>query len=204
MIQTKDNTLSILLIVCLVTFQVQSQFHDCYGLTQEWIENPQSLPPLVFANSGKFLNDLGDYNNCKHNQEDYVYITMSVFNKVVMNYQYMGLCAPIECREFLVSNSETENLQNILNEAYQNSTNTTFIPFISMKLTDPDDVKPQMDWSNYLTIAFFGLLILLGIIGSLVSKVAPESRSLPIRVIKTFSFYDNLMKIIVVPKTTEN
>jgi len=53
------------------------------------------LPPLVFANSGKFLNDLGDYNNCKHNAEDYVYITMSVFNKIVMNNQFMGLCAPI-------------------------------------------------------------------------------------------------------------
>lgn len=98
---------------------------------------------------------------------------MSVFNKIVMNYQYMGLCAPIECRGFLVSNNQTGKLQDILNEAYQNSTNTTFVPFISMQLNDPDDVKPQMDWSNYLTIAFFGLLIFLGIMGSLFSKVAP-------------------------------
>lgn len=173
MLPIKNKTLTLILVLCLIAFQAKSQFQDCYTLAQKWIEDPQSLPPLVFANSGKFLNDLGDYNNCKHNQEDYVYITMSVFNKIVMNYQYMGLCAPIECREFLISNNQTESLQTILNEAYQNSTNTTFVAFALMKLTDPDDIKPQMDWSNYLTVAFFGFLIFLGIIGSLASKVAP-------------------------------
>jgi len=30
-----------------------------------------------------------------------------------------------------------------------------------------------MDWSNYLAVGLMGLLILLGIVGSLVSKVAP-------------------------------
>lgn len=69
-----------------------------------------------------------------------------------------------------------------------------------MKLYDPDETHPQMDWSNYLTIAFLGFLVFLGIVGSLVSKVAPESRALPVKVLKSFSFYDNLMKIIVVPK----
>jgi hypothetical protein len=73
-----------------------------------------------------------------------------------------------------------------------------------LKLYDPDENKPQMDWSNYLTVGFFGFLIFLGIIGSLASKVAPESRALPIKVVKAFSFYDNFMKIIIVPKTTEN
>ena len=60
-----------------------------------------------------------------------------------------------------------------MNEIYQNSTNTTFVPFANMKLYDPDEAKPQMDWSNYLTVGFFGFLIFLGIVGSLASKVAP-------------------------------
>lgn len=57
-----------------------------------------------------------------------------------------------------------------------------------------------MDWSNYLAIAFLGFLVFLGILGSFASKVAPESKALPIKVLKSFSFYDNFMKIIVVTK----
>lgn len=54
------------LILCLI-FNSNQQFHSCYDLVQEWIEDPKKLPPLVFANSGKFLNDFGDYNNCMYN-----------------------------------------------------------------------------------------------------------------------------------------
>lgn len=50
---------------------------------------------MVFMNSGKFLNDLGDYENCLHYDKDYIYVTMAVINKLAGSYQYMGLCAPI-------------------------------------------------------------------------------------------------------------
>ena len=95
MAKLKLRCLSVFLIVCMLTVGTNSQFHSCKGLVEEWIEQPQKLPPLVFANSGKFLNDLGDYNNCKHNSEDYVYIIMSVFSRIAMLNQFMGLCAPI-------------------------------------------------------------------------------------------------------------
>ncbi len=101
MVKSKLSCLTFVLMVCVLIFGGESQFHSCKGLVEEWIENPHKLPPLVFVNSGKFLNDLGDYNNCIHNSEDYVYFTMSVFNRIVMNNQFMGLCAPIECREYL-------------------------------------------------------------------------------------------------------
>jgi hypothetical protein len=91
------------------------------------------LPPVVFANSGKFLNDLGDYNNCLHHSKDYVYFTMSVFNKITMNNQFMGFCAPIECKELINSNNQTSNIQEILNQVFQESTNATFKPFIDME-----------------------------------------------------------------------
>ena len=91
----KSPCLSVALLFLVAVVVAQSQFHSCKGLVEEWIEDPQKLPPLVFANSGKFLNDLGDYNNCKHNSENYVYITLSVFSRVSMLSQFMGLCAPI-------------------------------------------------------------------------------------------------------------
>lgn len=47
----------------------------------------------VYSNSGKFLNDLGDYNNCLFYSEIYTYFTMRVINKLV-GAQYMGLCVP--------------------------------------------------------------------------------------------------------------
>lgn len=57
-----------------------------------------------------------------------------------------------------------------------------------------------MDWSNYLAITFIGFLVFLGIIGSLVSKVAPETRVLPLKIVKCFSFSDNFAKIITIAK----
>lgn len=42
-----------------------------------------------------------------------------------------------------------------------------------MNLFAPQDEKPEMDWSNYLTIILLAFLVFLGILGSLVAKVAP-------------------------------
>lgn len=60
-----------------------------------------------------------------------------------------------------------------------------------------------MDWSNYLTFALFIVLITLGVVGSFISKIT-SSEAKPIRMIKSFSFYDNLLKIITIPKQHEN
>lgn len=60
-----------------------------------------------------------------------------------------------------------------------------------------------MNWSNYLTIALFLLLITLGVVGSFISKIT-NSEAKPIRMIKSFSFYDNLLKIITIPKQHEH
>jgi hypothetical protein len=72
---------------------------ECLTLVSDWIDNPQSLSPIVYANSGKFLNDLGDYNNCIFNKEEYIFFTMQVVNRLAGALQNMGLCAPISCDE---------------------------------------------------------------------------------------------------------
>jgi len=45
--------------------------------------------------------------------------------------------------------------------------------------------------------------VLLGVAGSIVSKFT-QSQSVPVRVMQAFSIYDNLGKIITIPKQTEN
>lgn len=60
-----------------------------------------------------------------------------------------------------------------------------------------------MDWSNYLTISLFSLLILLGLIGSIVSQVS-KSEAKSIRILKSFSIKDNLLKIISIPAHNDN
>ena len=67
----------------------------------------------------------------------------------------------------------------------------------------PDENKPEMDWTNYLTIILFMILIFLGIFGSILS-FASKSKSLPVKFIQCFSFYDNAVKIITIPKSHEN
>jgi hypothetical protein len=68
----------------------------------------------------------------------------------------------------------------------------------------PVDTQPEMDWSNYMAVGLIVLLTVFGVLGSLASKVAPESRLLVVKVLKSFSFYDNFVKIVHVPKTAEN
>ena len=60
---------------------------------------PETLPSIVYTNSGKFLNDLGDYNNCLYYKDQYVYFTLSVINKLAKGIQNIGLCVPNECYE---------------------------------------------------------------------------------------------------------
>lgn len=86
---------------------------------------------------------------------------------------------------------------------YQNATNTTYVAFVNLKFYNPIEAEPAFDWTNYLTIALLGALILVGVIGSIVSKIT-QSQSLPVRVFQAFSIYDNLAKIITIPKQTEN
>ena len=62
-------------------------------MVETWLEHPENVPMEVYSNSGKFLNDLGDYNNCLFYNELYTYFTMRVYNKLV-GPQYMGLCSP--------------------------------------------------------------------------------------------------------------
>lgn len=60
-----------------------------------------------------------------------------------------------------------------------------------------------MDWSNYLAISLFALLIFLGLVGSIVSQVS-KSEAKSIRILKSFSIKDNLLKIVSIPKQNEN
>lgn len=60
-----------------------------------------------------------------------------------------------------------------------------------------------MDWSNYLAITLISFLILIGIIGSLIGRFT-KSEAKPIRVLKSFSFADNFMKIITISQQTDN
>jgi hypothetical protein len=94
-------------------------------------------------------------------------------------------------------------LQDQLNSMYQNATNTTYVAFVNLKFYNPIEAEPVFDWTNYLTIALLGALILVGVIGSIVSKLT-QSQSLPVKVLQAFSIYDNLAKIITIPKQTEN
>ncbi len=56
------------ILIALLTILVQLQSDKCEELVTAWATNPKSLPPIVYADSGKFLNDLGDYNNCQFNR----------------------------------------------------------------------------------------------------------------------------------------
>lgn len=48
----------------------------------------------VYVDSGKFVNDLGDYNNCLFQDDVYTYLTISLFNYVTLGTQFIGICVP--------------------------------------------------------------------------------------------------------------
>ncbi len=50
-----------------------------------------------------------------------------------------------------------------------------------------------------MVIAVIVFLVLLGVVGSVVSLVT-KSESKPVRILKSFSIYDNFMKIVTIPK----
>ena len=66
----------------------------------------------------------------------------------------------------------------------------------------PVDNQPEMDWYNYMSVGLIVTLTIFGVLGSIASKVAPESRLLVVKALKSFSLYDNFVKIVDVPKTT--
>ena len=88
-------TTSPLLAIILLTLPLLTlQTSTCDELINTWMNDPETLPPIVYTNSGKFLNDLGDYNNCLYHSEDFVYFTLSVTNKLAGTIQGIGMCAP--------------------------------------------------------------------------------------------------------------
>lgn len=76
----------------------------CDHIMANWLIHPEDLPIEVYMDSGKFINDLGDYNNCLYNRAEYTYFTMRFVNKLV-GMQYVGLCAPNECKQEISDNS---------------------------------------------------------------------------------------------------
>lgn len=62
------TTLRLLLVVLLFTVGTY-QSQACQALVKSWMQAPETLPPISYADSGKFLNDLGDYNNCLYHSD---------------------------------------------------------------------------------------------------------------------------------------
>ena len=170
---------------------------------QKWVNGSQTISPVVYADSGKFLNDLGDYDNCKAHSDEYIYFTMTVVNLLVRGRQNMGLCAPLECQESLEQNTYSQDVQDTLNEGFRNATNSTFSPFVQLRFFDPVKSAPTMDWTNYITIAFIAFLVCLGIAGTVLHRCTKKN-TLLIKVVKCFSLYDNLKKIYTIPRTVDN
>jgi len=57
------------LLFLLFAVLIRAQDLECWELIHDWISNPMELQPIVYADSGRFLNDLGDYNNCLFNKD---------------------------------------------------------------------------------------------------------------------------------------
>lgn len=65
-------------------------------------------------------------------------------------------------------------VQDYLNGAFKNATNSTFEPFVNLRFYSPEDTKPEMDWGSYAVIALIGFLVLLGVIGSVFSLASTK------------------------------
>ena len=98
----------ILSLLALLLICANSQ-QSCQDIINNWIIHSDTLPPEVYMNSGKFINDLGDYNNCLFNSPEYKYFTMRFLNKLV-GTQYIGLCAPSACSEQILSNNFSQQV----------------------------------------------------------------------------------------------
>lgn len=142
---------------------------ECEDIVHNWLVHPDKLPHEVYINSGKFINDLGDYNNCRQHSPAYEYLTFRFVNKLA-GMQYIGLCAPQSCEQELKDNLYTPGVEKYLNELYMNKTGAKEGIFKNSMFYNPLTDKPAFDWSNYVTLAFFLVLIALGIAGSFISS----------------------------------
>ncbi len=167
------------------------------------MSDPEKLPPIVYADSGKFLNDLGDYNNCQFHSDHYTYITMTVTNRAAALQQNMGLCCPKECAANVTSNMYSASIQSYLNDLFQNQTGSDVRPFVRLFFYDPVASAPQMDWTNYATMGFIVALIILALLASIIPRFV-NSDTIGMKALKSFSAYDNLAKILHVPAHNEN
>ena len=75
--------------------------------------------------------------------------------------------------------------------------------FFKATFYSPVENKPTFEWSNYLVMSLFIILITLGVLGSIIPSCT-ESQSLPIKVIKSFSLSHNFQKIIDMSSSSEN
>jgi hypothetical protein len=55
------------LISILIFLKTAAGSLECSEIMFNWLVHPENLPAEVYMNSGKFINDLGDYNNCIYN-----------------------------------------------------------------------------------------------------------------------------------------
>lgn len=94
-------------------------------------------------------------------------------------------------------------MQDYLNELYMNKTGATSGIFYRTTFYVPADDRPEMDWSNYCVIGLIGVIVLLGVVGSIVPKIT-STENFPIKIVKCFSFTQNFGKIVAVSKPTEN
>ena len=65
-----QSILQLLTLIFLIFPQTTQQGKQaCNQIMMNWLIHPENLPAEVYMNSGKFINDLGDYNNCVYNQD---------------------------------------------------------------------------------------------------------------------------------------
>lgn len=55
-------------ILIAILLATTHQEDKCKLLIDSWLKHPETLPAISYTDSGKFLNDLGDYNNCLYNK----------------------------------------------------------------------------------------------------------------------------------------
>ena len=75
--------------------------------------------------------------------------------------------------------------------------------FFQTTFYSPQENIPSFDWSNYLVLGLFITLITLGVLGSIMPRLT-EDRSIGIKALQSFSFYDNFAKIVDMSGTAEN
>lgn len=86
---------------------------------------------------------------------------------------------------------------------YKKKTGSSSSIFFNLNFYIPAEEKPHFDWSNYLVVGLLSLIVVIGIAGSIVPKIT-DKETMPVRIIKCFSFYDNFKKIMHVSSTNEN